>query len=257
VAQAELDLARARLERVSRESKKWELEQGQKNVDAAKTQLEQAEKQRSRQKQLAAEGLTSAADVEAGQSAVEEARAELEKAQNRLTLASSGIGESLVKEAQADLAKIATREQALHQECGELEKQIAALRLCAKADGTLAGIFIKEGQAVKEGELLAILAHGAGQCVRVKIPQDRIAQVTLGQEALVYGSGERYEEHGAISGRVKQLGQWPITDAKNEKPAYEIEVEIADAPFALPWGSIVDIRVKVGAQTPLGMAFGR
>jgi HlyD family secretion protein len=190
-------------------------------VEAAQVQIAQAEDQ----------ALSACAQVSQAAAAVEAAKAQQTQTEQQLSLLKTG---ATAEQIAAATAQVAQAEAALQVVRVALEQ--AELR--APFGGTVSAVAISPGETVAPGQALLALADLSRlQVETIDLSERDVAQVALGQEAIVYVEALGQE----IEGRV--VGIAPQSTTIGGDVVYTVYVELREHLPGLRWGMSVDVEI--------------
>lgn len=135
-------------------------------------------------------------------------------------------------------------------QAGVQGNQAAYTQLVADAPGVVVGIDAEPGQVVGAGAAVVRLAHQGPRDVVLAVPEDRVAQVKIGQSASVILWGQGASDEPALAGRVREVA----ASADPTTRTYTVKVALPDAQQP-PLGATAKVRLaahgSVAAQSQL------
>ncbi len=138
---------------------------------------------------------------------------------------------------QARLAENFAQMQAAEAAVKQIREEIADTRITAPFEGSLNQISVELGEAVAIGGELAQIVDNDPLKVRVQIPQQKIGDVRLGQQATV-----RFISRAERTGNVTFVS----AIANSETRTFPVEIEVPNSDRSLPSGTSAEVRLPAG-----------
>lgn len=252
-AEAQLERARAHLDRLESGSRPQEIAQARSNVSEAEARLEAAAAELERKAGLVASGASSEREVEAARERHDAAEARLAAALQALDLAQEGFRDEDIAAGRAEL-RLAT---------AELERARTALddtRLFAPSPGTVSTRAQEPGAIVGAGTPIAILSLHQPVVVRAYVPETRLGRFAPGTAVSLTtdSSATTYRGRvGFVSPRAEFTPKSVETPELRTDLVYRLRIVVEDADSALLQGMPVTVRLDEGAGGGRGSKDGR
>ena len=197
------------------------------------------------------------AERESTEQALRDAQLDLEEAQADYSLAVADISESEVKNAQERLlnAQVALEseplqleqlENALEQARLQLESAQRALEetvLTAPVDSTVTSLDVEIGEMVNASEPVVVLSDLSVLVVEINLDETDVAQVTVGQEALV--SVDAFPDV-EWTGDVTYIA--PVAETQSGVVLYPVTVRLEPNEFPVRAGMTADVEITSASQ---------
>jgi len=197
------------------------------------------------------------AERESTEQALRDAQLDLEEAQADYSLAVADISESEVKNAQEKLlnAQVALEseplqleqlENVLEQARLQLESAQRALEetvLTAPVDSTVTSLDVEIGEMVNASEPVVVLSDLSVLVVEINLDETDVAQVTVGQEALV--SVDAFPDAELI-GDVTYIA--PVAETQSGVVLYPVTVRLEPNEFPVRAGMTTDVEIISASQ---------
>jgi HlyD family secretion protein len=239
VAQAELQVAQAELDKLRSGNRPQEIAQAQESVSQAQAVFREAELNYKRQNRLLESGASSQRTVDAARRAHDQARANLTSAEAALSLARDGFrsediaaGEARVAAAGAALAQARTA-------LGDTE-------LVAPSDATVISRVREPGSMVASSSTVYSLSLRDPMYVRAYISEPDLGRIAPGSSVRVYTDSSEKVYHGQvgfISPRAEFTPKTVETTDLRTDLVYRLRVVVADADQGLRQGMPVTVDV--------------
>ncbi|MDQ1911117.1 efflux RND transporter periplasmic adaptor subunit [Paenibacillus sp. GD4] len=176
---------------------------------------------------------------------------QLRKAQNELLLAQSTIETakqrlSLLSQGPtpADEAKYEAQVKELEVQREQLSRDRAHMQVIAGYNGTVTNVPVKEGQLVQRGMELFQLADLTRLEVSAEVKETLIANVALGQQALIKGAALSNGQYPVRVGRIAPAAG-PSQTSTDKKPVVEVTLTMEQGVTGLLPGYNVDVYFEV------------
>jgi HlyD family secretion protein len=200
------------------------------------------------------------AERESTEQALRDAQLDLEEAQADYSLAVADISESEVRNAQEKVlnAQVALEseplqleqlENALEQARLQLESAQRALEetvLTAPVDSTVTSLDVESGEMVNASEPVVVLSDLAVLEVEVNLDETDVAQVAIGQEALV--SVDAFPE-AELTGEVTYIA--PVAQVESGVVLYPVTIRLAPTDPSASSGQAVPVRAGMTADVEI------
>lgn len=238
-AEARLDLAKARLQRLERGSRPQEVGQARATVSEAQARLLAAQQELDRKSGLLSSGASSDREVEAARERRDAAEARLMAARQALDLLREG---SRGEDIDAGRAEVHLAE-------AELEMRRTALAdasLLAPASGVVLTRVLEPGAMVSAGAPVAVLSLQDPVVVRAYVAQDHLGMVPPGTvvEVLSDSSSKSFRGRvGFVSPRAEFTPKTVETPELRSDLVYRLRIVVEDADAALLQGMPVTVRL--------------
>ena len=237
-AEARVELAHARLERLERGNRPQEIDQARANVAEAEARRIAAAAELERKQGLLDSGASSARELEAARERHDAAVARLDAAGQALELVMAGFRREEIAAGRAELRLAEV----------ELEMARTALadtRLLAPGTGTVLTRALEPGAMVAAGTPLAILSLRQPVVVRAYVSQTRLGEVPPGtaMEIRSDSSSEVYRGRvGFVSPRAEFTPKTVETPELRTDLVYRLRIVVDDTDAALLQGMPVTVR---------------
>ncbi|MEA3375873.1 MAG: efflux RND transporter periplasmic adaptor subunit [Chloroflexota bacterium] len=205
-------------------------------LDQARTSLNDLVRMRANPQELAARADGAKAHYEAAKAAVAQAEAQLEAVRSGATVEEIAVVEAQVEQAQASLKTLLS----------EREK----LTIAAPVSGLILELTIHEGELAAPGATLVTLGDLDEVNLTVYVPQDRLGQVNVGQEADVRVDGFPGEVFRgtvvAIANQAEFIPRSIETKEERVSMVFAVEIAIANPDHKLKPGVPADATILTG-----------
>jgi HlyD family secretion protein len=186
--------------------------------------------------------------------ALEQAQYDLQVAQASYNLAVAGIGDGDVRSAESQVAaaQLVSDTQPLRLQQLELslaearlslqsaQRKLVERALTAPFAGTVTAVGVSAGEMANAGQTAVELADLDGLVVEINLDETDVAQVQLGQEALVTVEAFPGAE---LSGRVTEIA--PAAEVTSGVVLYPLRVELAQTSLPLRAGMTADVAITL------------
>ena len=244
-AQARVKASDAQAENIAKGRRPEELAVIRAQLEQARAQAVLARSAWQRQKELVDRGFVSAAQLDSAAATLRQADAKVAELENALRVATlpARNDERVAAQAQAESARQSLRQS---------EWRVAQKQQSAPTDAQVAEVFYRQGEYVAAGQpVLSLLPPGSLKA-RFYVPEDQLAQISLGQGVRLScdGCGE------PVAARISRIGTAPeftppviYSNAQRARLVYLVEVrpEPAAAVRLRP-GQPLDVAVDPAAQ---------
>jgi HlyD family secretion protein len=159
-------------------------------------------------------------------------------ASNQLALRRQGPNAS-------DQAKLKSRMKELQLQRDELLKELQSMSIRAAESGTVMELSVQEGQLVEPGRRLLSIANPAELEIEAEVRDSYIAQVGIGQEAVISGPALGKKEYKARVLRMAPTASIPLT-GQDKKTARSVVLGLEGMPEQMVPGYQVDVSFVVG-----------
>jgi len=231
-ATAQMQQAKANLEKVHRGAREEEVAAASALVAGAKAALIKSEANYKRAKTLIKKELASQATLDSALASRDENKAKLHSAQEQLLQLINGARIEDLKIAEAILA---TAIAVLDSE----KKKLDDLTITAKRDGLLDNLPWNLGERVTQGSPVAIVLAGNAPFARVYIPEPYRVNIKVADKLSVHVDGL----NNAITGTVRWISAEPaftpyyaLNQAERANLMYLAEIQLPDSAAELPMG---------------------
>lgn len=232
-AKAELDKARAQLEKMEAGSLPEEIRRARKNADAARARLQVAREDWERVRPLLEEGIVSPSEASRARSASDAAEAEMEQAEAALRLVEDGFRSEEVRTAAAE---VRVRQAVVDR----IEKEIADRTVVAPEGGVVVARLKEQGEWAAEGETILEMVVLDPVRVRLEAPQARVGRLRPGMAAEVTVDGlDR-----ALQGEILAVVPRAASGSRN----FPVLLRVANPDGRLSAGMFARARVEVGER---------
>lgn len=237
----EIEAARAAVKRLEEQLKGEEITQ-RATIARLEAELRNAESEFRRYQSLATAGAISESDLDLRRLNLETAQERVQEARSRLQQTRNTLNQQ-IQEAKANLDRVAeVRPVDVQQAQAEVESAIASLRRAeanlalgvvkSPIDGQVLKISAHPGEMVSEEEGIAELGNTQQMLVVAEVYESDIAQVELGQEAIIKSEGGAFTEE--LTGTVAQIGlQIGKKDVLDTDPAADVDARVVEVDILL------------------------
>lgn len=181
--------------------------------------------------------------LEAGTRAedVSAAEAKLKQAEAAAQLARRGFRKEDVEAARGRLAEAQSR-------VAELDSRLREAELIAPADAVVEVVSVRPGDLVQAGRIVITMLEASQLWVKVYVPETDLAQVRVGQKAMVrvdsFG-GRTFEGHvGQIASQAEFLPRNVQTKSDREHQVFGVKVYVDNAQGVLKSGMSARVRLE-------------
>lgn len=244
VAEAEVQRARAELDKLRRGNRPQEIAQAQESVRQAEAVFANAQSDFKRQSALAASGSASPRVADAARSARDQAEAALASARQALTLRKEGFRREDIAAAAAHLA-------AAEAAAAQSRTALADTRLLAPAKATVLARVREAGSMVNASAPVYALSLRDPVYIRAYVSEPDLGRVVPGTRVTVRtdSSDKVYEgEIGFVSPRAEFTPKSVETTDLRTDLVYRLRIVVANADEGLRQGMPVTIRVDEPAR---------
>lgn len=238
-ASAEVEQARANLEKLRHGARKEEVASARARVVGAKSALAESESNLERVRQLKAQNLVSQNELDKAQATRDANDASMQSAQEALLILTNGAREEDLRAAEAVL-NAATATLAIQ------NKHLDDLTIVATRDGILDNLPWNLGERVTAGSPLAILLAGKTPYARIYVPEPHRVNLKVGDELLVHIDGKENPVKGElrwISSEPAFTPYYALNQEERARLMYLAEVQLPDSEAGLPNGVPVQVEL--------------
>jgi len=231
-AEAELNQAKASLDKLSNGARPEEVAAASAKVSGAKAGVVESDAKYVRVQNLLKRKLTSQADLDQALASRDASRANLTSAQESLLVLTNGTREEDLRFAQAHV-DAATAYLASEQ------KRLRDLSIVATRDGILDTLPWNLGERVTQGSPLAILLSGKAPFARVYVPEPYRVNLRVNQKLMVRVDGLDHKIEGTlrwISTEPAFTPYYALNQEERSRLMYLAEVQLPDTESQLPNG---------------------
>ena len=250
-AEANLEVARARLALLREQPTPEELKIAESRVEQAKISLTARNLEVARAEHLyLGERLWSQEDMERARTSYDLAEANLKVAVENFSLIRRGASPAQLRQAEAEVRQT---EAALDKARQDLEAGREALDLAtlrSPADGVVARLDLYPGMLADQGQIVMIIAGSAkGTVISAWIPETNAWKVRLGHTVEILSNLFADREDFIGYGEISEVYGYATHEGGSR--TFELEVLVKETPLPLKYGSTADLRVIVGRRSIL------
>ncbi len=253
-ADANLEMAKARLEHLKAQPLPEEVRMAEARVRSAKINFDAELQKLRRTDNLWARELITRSEEETARTRFELAKSVHEISVENLKAVQLGTSIAKIKEADAEVeASRASLVKAQH--TLELARNILeGTTLKAPEDGIVVRVDVHPGMVADQGDIVMIIARGEGSILRAWIKEINVWKVRRGQPVQILSNVFMDREEFLSTGEVIQTYPYGVDD-RGER-TFEIKVKINNAVVPPPLGSTADARIIVGRRGILKILLG-
>ncbi len=250
-AEAELELRRNKLARISRQPLPNEFLHTEEDFEIAQKKMEQSKVELERLEALGQAGAVSRHHLENAQLAAALAEAEFAKAKKKVQIIGHGLESTILDEAKAEIEAAQERLNILLAERKALRAEVERHTIRAPEAGVVTLIRKRtRGEHLEKGETLFHLAHGEERFVKLHATERQYHRIHPGQKVLMTTPSFDRLRYGYIKGSVEQTAMESEPTPGGEEETYRVAVRVDHAPQPLMLGASVEAEIIL-RRTPL------
>jgi len=255
VLESQRDVAVASLDKVAAIPFEKQLELARLNVERAKERHKTAVDQTEKTAELVEKNFASKRELDLARSAEKLAALELEAAQRQLEITEHDPDRKDLERAKSQVAQVDAQLASAREEKERLLKRLKERDALAPRDGRIISIPFEEGEKPAVGDVLFGIDGGGGWIAKIRIPEDSVGKVEVGQRVRISSPAYPYRLYGYADGKLVFLGESVIREPAS---AYSLGiVQVEESPFPLKNGATVRAEIITDRLSPFQLMFGK